>query len=301
MNGKAKKDEIATASVLLAVSVLIPFIALAAKKWVFSSGMIAFTVLFGALALASLGVLIAMLNRSIKLNDDGFAYRTWLGNECCYSYKEVIWYRETDYGLRLHMRDRSLIIDADIGISAEMVKKLNSLGIPDHDAEAAKGVFDDSGEQAQKVLYLEQRKGVTWIMLIYGAAALATGLFFLLYTDPSGYNMLLYPITSALWITGTVLFSGMFFYYALRAYNTKVELYRDHFIYCSAFGKRRSYSYRDCVSSRERRFYNRMPTNRKIRFVAKLKMNDGRKLYVDDSIIKDGLGAPLGYHKLPKK
>lgn len=284
---------------MLAVSILIPLIALASSKWVFTTGVTVLSVLFGLFALGSIAVLIAAINHRAELHTDGFTYRTWLGNEYRYAYKDVIWYRETDHDIRLYTRDRQLIIDRDFENSAEMKNKLKSFGIPDYDFQAAEGVYDN-GEQAQRVLYLDQRRAVAWLMLISGALILGLGLFLLFYTDPSGDSMLHHPIGAAFWLTGTILFSCLYFYYALRAKNTRVELYRDHFIYCGAFGKTRSYSYRDCVSSRERRFYNRAPSNPRIRFVAKLKMNDGRKLYVDDRIIKDGLGAPIGYHKLPK-
>ncbi len=284
---------------MLAVSILIPLIALASSKWVFTTGVTVLSVLFGLFALGSIAVLIAVINHRAELHTDDFTYRTWLGNEYRYAYKDVIWYRETDPDIRLYTRDRQLIIDGDFDNSPEMKNKLKSFGIPDYDFQAAEGVFDN-GEQAQRVLYLDQHKGVTWIMLISGMLMLALGAFLLFYVDPSGFKMLHHPVGAALWSTGTVLFSGFFFYYALRAKNTRAELYRDHFIYRNAFGKMRSYSYRDCVSSRERRFFNRAPSNPRIRFVAKLKMKDGRKLYVDDRIIKDGLGAPIGYHKLPK-
>lgn len=300
MNNNPQKGPLIIAGVMLAVSLLIPLIALASSKWVFTSGLIVLFVLFGVFALASLGVLIAVLNRRIELHDDDFTYRTWLGNKHTCAYRDVIWYRETEHDLWLHMRDRRFIIDSDFENSAEMVKKLKSLGIPDYDFMDAEGVCDDNGEQAEKVLYLDQHKAVTWIMLISGALMLALGIFLLLYIDPSGDTMLHHPVGAAFWMMGTLLFSGMFFYYALRAKNTRVELYRDHFIYRNTFGRTRSYSYRDCVSSRERRFYNRSPLNPKIRFVAKLKMKDGCRLYVDDRIIEDGLGAPIGYHKLSK-
>lgn len=285
---------------MLAVSLLIPLIALASSKWVFTTGVTILSVLFGLFASASIAVIIAVLNHRADLNTDDFTYRTWLGNEYRYTYRDVKWYRETDHDVRLYTQDRRLIIDGDFENSAEMVRKLKSLGIPDYDYEAAEGVFDN-GEQAQRVLYLDQRRAVAWIMLISGVLMLSLGALLLFYTDPSGYKMLYHPVGAALWSTGTVLFSGLFFYYALRAKNTRAELYRDHFIYRNAFKKTHSYSYRDCVSSRERHFYNRAPSNPKMRFVAKLKMKDGRRLYVDDIMIKDGLGAPIGYHRLPKR
>lgn len=42
--------------------------------------------------------------------------------------------------------------------------------------------------------------------------------------------------------------------------NTRVELYKHHFIYRKEFEKRKSYSYNDCVSRREK-WYVKAPSH----------------------------------------
>lgn len=78
--------------------------------------------------------------------------------------------------------------------------------------------------------------------------------------------------------------------------NTRVEMYKHRFIYRNAFGRRRSYSYSDCVSRREKRPLRAQRLLRK----AIILMKDGTKITVDDPIIKGGFSAATGYWGLPK-
>ena len=72
------------------------------------------------------------------------------------------------------------------------------------------------------------------------------------------------------------------------------QLYKDHFIYRNALLKRKSYSYRDCVSRRVKHYQNSGK-----RYKAHIRMKDGSKIIVDERIINEGFGAAIGFGRLP--
>ena len=303
--GYSKKAAAAVCIVFITVCVGITIAAFASDGWAWGSRTIPILALFGSFALASALLLIAVLNRRTTPGEDGFVYRTWLGAESEYRYDEVEWYTVNDDStVHIGVRGKKLTIDMDKVNGPAVIKRLAAARVPDHDPKMTDGVFDDSGEQAKRVLYRRGRAGMAGIGIGFSAVLVLFGLGPVLLGGNIGGSPAEKALFIALWALLCCGGTAYFLHIALVGINARVELYGDHFIFRNALGKRTRYAYSDCVSVNETRFYNRAPApspNPRIFYVANIKMSDGSKITVDDRMLRDGLGAAIGYAGLPKK
>lgn len=284
-----RKIAVIMCSILLVVCIGL-FIAAVITGW----PIIAF-VCIGFFLIGSILVLLAACNRRTVLGDDEFTYRTWLGNEYRFMYRDVIWYHLAEHDVWVYTRDKRLVVDTDSENGLELVKKLSAFGIPDKEPGANKGVYDQNGEEARQVLYLEQRKTVFVAMLITAFMVLASGAGLIIYaflTDDSAAQSTAFLI---LWPLAVLVFTLFIIRFAFFSLNVRVELYKNHFIYRNAFLKRKSYSYSDCVSRRVKRY-----PNTEKRYKAHIRMKDGSKIVVDERMINEGFGAAIGFRRLPR-
>ena len=162
------------------------------------------------------------------------------------------------------------------------------------------GIYDDKGERAFKVLYLEKRKLAFWVMIGLSIVWLCCGTGLIVYaysTGEPGANRVELIELLVIWPAFVLIIILVSLYKSLYFLNTRVELYKHHFIYRNAFGKRKSYSYCDCVSRHEKR-YVKAPNHYS---KAMIWMKDGSKITVDEQIIKGGFGAAVGYWGLKKR
>ena len=289
-----RKAAVIMCSILLVVCIGL-IIAAIITKW-----HLAAIVSIGAFAICCLLVLLAAFNRKTTLRDHDFTYRTWLGNEYQYEYKDVIWYHVAEHEVWVYMRDKRLVVDTDSENGLELARKLADFGVPDKEPGTNIGVYDSNGEQAKQVLYLEQRKSAFWVMIGLAFTMLLAGAGLIVYgfaTDDAMAENILFLI---LWPLGVIAFVLYIVYQAFFSLNVRVELYKDHFIYRNAFLKRKSYSYRDCVSRRIKHYQNRYQLNSGKRYKAHMRMKDGSKIIVDERIINEGFGAAIRFNRLPK-
>ncbi|MBR3299730.1 MAG: hypothetical protein IKI64_11125 [Clostridia bacterium] len=163
-----------------------------------------------------------------------------------------------------------------------------------------RGIYDDKGERAFKVLYLEKRKACFWLMIGLSIVWLCCGAGLIVYAystgEPSANRVELFGLL-VIWPAFVLIIILVSLYKSLYFLNTRVELYRHHFIYRNAFGMRKSYSYNDCISRHEKR-YVKAPSHYS---KAMIMMKDGSKLTVDEQIINAGFGAAIGYWGLKKR
>lgn len=284
-----RKVAVIVCLIVLAVCIALIVAAISAK-W-----HLAAIVSIGGFAICCLLVLLAAFNRKTTLRDHDFTYRTWLGNEYRYEYKDVIWYHVAEHDVWVYTRDKRLVVDTDSENGLDLAKKLKGFGVPDKEPGANVGVYDGNGEEAKQVLYLEQRKTVFWAMLILAIILLLAGVGLIVYgfaTDDAMSENIAFLI---LWPLAVIVFVLYILYQAFFSLNVRVELYKDHFIYRNAFYKRKSYYYRDCVSRRVKHYQNSVK-----RYKAHIRMKDGSKIIVDERIINEGFGAAIRFNKLPK-
>ena len=253
-------------------------------------------VTIGVFAAASFLLLLASRNRRVRLTDDGFIYRTWLGNEYAFLYRDVAWYHRAEHEVWIYTRDKRLAVDTDWENGIELAERLRAFGIPYRQPDANIGVFDDSGEQAKLVLYLEQRNTGFAVMLAMALVWLTMGAALTVYSIVIGDPIMRHPALFILWLLFVLWMTASCIRQALFSLNVRVELYKGHFIYRNAFLKRKSYAYSDCQSRRLKRYPH---TER--RYKAYIRMRDGAKIVVDERIINEGFGASIGFNRLPKK
>lgn len=251
-------------------------------------------------AICCLLVLLAAFNRKTTLRDHDFTYRTWLGNEYQYEYKDVIWYHVAEHDVWVYTRDKRLVVDTDSENGLELAEKLKGFGVPDKEPGANAGVYGSNGEEARQVLYLEQRKTVFWVMFGLAIAVLLSGAGLIVYGFVTDDAMAGNTAFLILWPLGIIAFVLYILYQAFLSLNVRVELYKDHFIYRNAFLKRKSYSYSDCVSRRVKHYQNRYHLNSGKRYKAHIRMKDGSMIIVDERIINEGFGAAIRFSRLPK-
>lgn len=162
------------------------------------------------------------------------------------------------------------------------------------------GIYEDKGERAFKVLYLEKRKPAFWLMIVLSIVWLCCGAGLIVYAystgEPAANRVELIGLL-VIWPAFVLIIILVSLYKTLYFLNTRVELYKHHFIYRNAFGKRKSYSYSDCVSRHEKR-YVKAPNHYS---KAMIWMKDGSKITVDGQIINGGFGAAVGYWGLKKR
>ena len=243
----------------------------------------------GCLAVPCILVLLAGHNRKTTLHIDTFVYRTWLGKEYTFRYQDVLWYHAAAHEVWAYTQRKRLVVDSDSENGSAFAARLAAFGVPDHSPEEDVTVTDGNGEKARRVLYLEQRKSMFWLMLSLTFLVLVLGAALIIY----GYTIK-DPLTGspAIWFLGCGVVlpaAGYLLYSALFQRNVRVELYRDHFIYRTAFMKRKQYAYSDCVFCRLKRY-----PNEPNRFKAHVRMKDGRKIVVDEKITREGFGAAIG-------
>ncbi|MBR5949548.1 MAG: hypothetical protein IKZ82_13035 [Clostridia bacterium] len=161
-------------------------------------------------------------------------------------------------------------------------------------------ICDSNGEQAIKVLYLKQRRGGFWLLIGLSFVWLCCGIGLIAYGYATGAAeanrvesfelLVILPILVLIMIIINL-------HKALYYLNTRVELYKHHFIYRNALGRRRSYSYSECVSRREKRPLLHQEYYTK----SIIWLKDGTKLTIDEQIIESGFGAEIGYLGLKKR
>lgn len=289
-----RKTAVIMCSILLVMCIGLIIAAIVAK-W-----HLAAIVSIGGFAICCLLVLLAAFNRKTTLRDRDFTYRTWLGNEYQYEYKDVIWYHITEHDVWVYTRDKRLVVDTDSENGLDLAKKLADFGVPEKEPGTNAGVYDSNGEEAKQVSYLEQRKTVFWVMIGLAITMLLVGAGLIVYafaTDDAVAENIAFLI---LWPLAILVFALYIVYQGAFSLNVRVELYKDHFIYRNAFLKRKSYSYSDCVSRRVKHYQNRYQLNSGKRYKAHIRMKDGSKIIVDERIINEGFGAAIGFNRLPK-
>ena len=283
-----RKAAVIMCSILLVVCIGLITAAIIAK-W-----HIAAIVTCAGFAICCILVLLAAFNRKTTLRDYDFTYRTWLGNEYQYEYKDVIWYHLAEHDVWVYTQEKRLVVDTDSENGLELAKKLADFGVPDKEPGSNYGVYDPNGEQAKQVLYLEQRKSMFWVMIGLAITMLLAGPGLIVYGFATDDAMAGNTAFLILWPLAVIVFVLNIVYQAFFSLNVRVELYKDHFIYRNAFLKRRSYSYRDCVSRRVKYYQNSGK-----RYKAHIRTKDGSKIIVDERIINEGFGAAIGFGRLP--
>ena len=285
---KKKPNRKRTLPIAVCVAGVLFFGAATAAAVISNAGIVS-CILLGCFTAGCVFALLAAINRETVLMEDTFVYRTWLGKKYVYKYTDVVWYHAAVHEVWAYTPKKRLVVDTDAENGLAFAEKLAAFGVPDHDPDSGNGITDENGENAGRVLYLEQRKTLFWV-LVLGMGVVLT---FSAYAQND-------PITeSPAFLSVPVLFvlcAAYFLYKALFALNVRVELYRDHFIYRTALGRRKRYGYRACVSCRVRR-YPREPK----RYMAYIRMEDGSKIAVDERIITEGFGAAIDFHRLAKK
>lgn len=162
--------------------------------------------------------------------------------------------------------------------------------------DSDRNVTDDTGEEARQVLYLDQRMTVFYIMLCLATALLICGLSLILYGSARNDPMVHSRPLMTLWLLFILSLVLYLLYTGLYSRNTRVELYKDHFLYRNALCRRKRYEYTDCLYRREKR-YGRYGQA----FTATLYMKDGSRIKVDERILRSGFGAAIGYRRLREK
>lgn len=161
-------------------------------------------------------------------------------------------------------------------------------------------IYDYKGEHAFKVLYHEKRKQYFWLGIGLSILWMCCGIGLILYAYSSAdpvTNKVELIVLWVIWPVFALIMILLTLHKSLYFLNTRVEMYKHHFIYRNAFVKRKSYSYSDCVSRHEKR-YVKAPNHYS---KAMIWMKDGSKITVDEQIIKGGFGAAIGYWGLKKR
>lgn len=163
-----------------------------------------------------------------------------------------------------------------------------------------RGIYDEKGEQARLVLYHAKRKQYFWVAIGMSLVWFCCGIGLIIYAystgEPNANRVELIGLL-VLWPAFVLIMILVNLYKSLYFLNTRVELYKHHFIYRNAFGKRKSYSYNGCVSRYEKR-YVKAPSHYS---KAMVWMKDGSKLTVDEQIMNDGFAVAIGYWDLKKR
>lgn len=253
-------------------------------------------ILWSVLGVLGLLPILPAKNRRIRFEEDTFTYRTWLGNEYRFRYADVLWYRVTDHDLFMYTAKKRLIVDRDVEDAEPMRKHLVAHGIPNRKPTDTAGISDDAGEVPQAVYYRSQRGLVTVVMLSLTALPIVLLVLMTLFVPvrtaaDRRWMVVLYLLAGA----AMLYFVGM----ALFSWNGRVECYRTHFIYRTWLGARRDYAYSDCVSKKEKNYWNWMNANNRI-YQAKICMKDGSRIRLDSHILEDGFGAFIKDQDLPK-
>ena len=226
-----RKTAVVMCSILLVVCIGL-IIAAVITKW-----HIAAIITCAGFAICCVLVLLAAFNRKTTLRDHDFTYRTWLGNEYQYDYKDVIWYHVAEHDVWVYTRDKRLVVDTDSENGLELAKKLKGSGVPDKEPGVNVGVYDSNGNEAKQVLYLEQRKTVFWAMIVLAIILLLAGAGLIVYGFTTEDAMAKNTAFLILWPLGILAFVLYIVYQAVFSLNVRVELYKDHFIYRNAFLK----------------------------------------------------------------
>ena len=252
-------------------------------------------IVFTVIGVLCLLPILPAVNRRVRLFEDGFTYRTWLGNEYRFRYSDVRYYKLGDHDLYLYTAKRRLIVDRDVEDADAVKKQLDAHAVPNHEPVDTENISDDAGEAPLAVYYRKQRVFIAVIMLsvaaLYLAGIVLLTIFVPVRTEADKRSMIL---LYALFGVGAPYLIGLSMY----SLNGRVECYREHFVYRTWTGRRREYAYSDCISKKVREYRNTMSDQNRI-YSATIRMKDGSRIRVDNRMLEDGLAASLNFQNLP--
>lgn len=256
------------------------------------------SIIWAAFGVLCLLPILPAKNRRIRFYEDDFTYRTWLGNEYRFRYRDVLWYKMADHDLYLHTAKKRLIIDRDVEDAAPMQKRLDAYGIPNRKPIDLSGISSDTGETPKEIYFRRQRVTVTILLICTALLWIGMSVVLALYAAKDGMRgsrtlLYFFYVFAACWVVYCIAA-------ALFSWNGRVEIYRNHFIYRTWLGARRDYAFSDCVSRKEKEYVNMMNAKNRI-YRAKIRMQDGSCIRIDNRMLEDGLAASLNYRKLPKE